>query len=292
MRQWKKTTEYTGKEYILNGKPIPVSKFQNAFLYRGTSLYEVVRLIDGTPLFLSGHLRRFRQSARLSGMDGLPPDDELIRSMAALREANGIDNGNVKILYRVSGGKEDLLTYFDNHRYPTKTEYRKGIKTGMHHAIRKSPNIKFLNMELRSQVRETKRETGYYELILVNSGGCVTEGSRSNLFFVRKDACYTPPIEDVLPGITREKIIRLCLASGITLRETPIRLEELTHYDAAFITGTSPMVLPVRSMDGVSYDPDHPVVRKLQKDYECLVRKDLEANSGWDKAFLQNSASL
>jgi para-aminobenzoate synthetase/4-amino-4-deoxychorismate lyase len=64
---------------------------------------------------------------------------------------------------------------------------------------------------------------GCDEVLLVNEGGFLTEGTRSNLALRIKGRLLTPPLDHgLLPGILRQKL----LEEGV-LTEAPVRLEDL-----------------------------------------------------------------
>lgn len=44
--------ECYGRNYILNSELKPSDGFNNSLVYDGDSLYEVIRMVKGTPLFL------------------------------------------------------------------------------------------------------------------------------------------------------------------------------------------------------------------------------------------------
>jgi len=99
----------------------------------------------------------------------------------------------------------------------------------------------------------------------------VSEGSRSNVFFIRHDLIRTPPGDQVLKGITRNKVIQLCRKLNIKLIEDPISIDELNKFEAVFLTGTSPKVLPVRRIGSMIYNPDHQLTRLLAVAYDELA---------------------
>ncbi len=72
--------------------------------------------------------------------------------------------------------------------------------------VRNNPNIKQYNHVYQQQVREFILKTNIYEALLRDDMNCITEGSKSNVFFIRKECVMTAPGEKVLKGITREKV--------------------------------------------------------------------------------------
>ena len=71
-----------------------------------------------------------------------------------------------------------------------------------------------------------------------------------------------------IPGITRGKIIEILNSKGITVHEEPIAATDIASFDAAFISGTSPKVLPIAQMDDTTYDVNDPLLRYLMNWYD------------------------
>jgi branched-chain amino acid aminotransferase len=118
-----------------------------------------------------------------------------------------------------------------------------------------------------------------YEIILENDDGYISEGSRSNLFFIRENTLFTSPVEDVLPGITRKKVIEIAESLGIELHERGVRRDELYHFEAMFLTGTSIKILPVLSVEKYRFDTNHPILRSLMESYDRCIESYIETES-------------
>jgi branched-chain amino acid aminotransferase len=95
--------------------------------------------------------------------------------------------------------------------------------------------------------RTEAQKLGYDEAILLNVNGMVTEGTGENLFVVRDQVICSPPLSaGILPGITRESILRLGRDLGYRVKERNISRGELLISDEVFLTGTAAEVTPVR----------------------------------------------
>lgn len=237
---------------IYNGKIYPTTEIN--FLNETTkpSIYEVIRVIDGIPLYLEEHLNRLRKSAKLFNLIISRTDKELTEEVMKLIEINRSYNLNIKILCYGRGTEiEDIYVYFIDSFYPTKAMYREGIHTIFYKTEREHPNAKTSNYKLRERINQSLRERNAYEALLINDEGYITEGSRSNVFFIKKEKLFTPPSNKVLLGITRTKIIELCKLHNIDVIEKEISIDSLEQYEGAFITGTSVNVLPIRNMDNI-----------------------------------------
>ncbi len=241
--------------------------FQPDKVMKGEVVYEVLKVKNGLPLFLNEHLERFQHSLLLAQIKG--PSDEFIKeSLRILISGNGLKQGNIR--FQVSRNFDERVRWYcwvNPHEYPTQEMYENGVATGIYHAERINPEIKRYNEPLKSAVTTFLGTTGFYEALLTDQKGFIKEGSRSNLFFVRKNKLLTPPISQVLPGVTRRVIIQLALDMGIPVSEQQINHAELNQMEAAFLSGTSPGILPIFSIDELSFCIDNKIVSSLIKTY-------------------------
>src|SRR5688572_6151401 len=93
---------------------------------------------------------------------------------------------------------------------------------------------------------------GYSEGIALDTNGNLSEGSGQNLFLVRDNILYTPPLAAaILPGITRNSVITLARDLGFTVQEEVLPREMLYIADEAFFVGTAAEITPIRSVDKI-----------------------------------------
>ncbi len=216
---------------------------------RGSSIYEVIKIMDGVPLFAGEHIGRMKHSAALSG-SAIPMNaDEIITQIAMLVEHTQHKNINVKLVWSQSRGKDLFLTYFIRPEYPGRQAYLLGVHTILFQGERETPHMKTISSSFRERVREARKKSGAYEALLVNEVGYVTEGTRSNIFFLKEGKIYTPPAEAVLLGVTRRHVVEICETLEIEVREENLHQKELSELEGAFITGTTVDVLPIGSID-------------------------------------------
>jgi len=254
--------------FVLNSEIKPVEKYYSSGKDGG--IYEVLRIISGTSLFLEDHLSRFFHSAQLSAKTVNFTENQLQEVLKKLIKANSVANGNVMITFN-----GNLLAYFIKHTYPKPKMYSSGVTCGILHAERENPNAKTLQTPVRDLADKMLAENGYYEVLLVDHFSNITEGSRSNVFFVSGNELVTSPSNNVLMGITRQKAIQLACNLNIQINEREVHLNELQYFDAAFITGTSPKILPLSKIDGVSFNPQNEIVRKLMNGYNEMINEYL-----------------
>lgn len=215
------------------------------------------------------------ESIRLSRIKGRLDYEEFKDSIDLLIRENPYRNLNIRISY-LYDEKPLTLFYFIESYYPTREEFRRGIHTVTLKMERSNPNAKLYQKELRDEVTRLIKEKNAFEALLVNHDGTISEGSRSNIFFVKGNKLITPPDSSVLLGVTRSKVISLCEDNGIEIEKRIIRLDEIGGFDGAFITGTSNDVLPVKTIDDRVYNsPDNDLVKRVSELYLEEVAKEI-----------------
>jgi branched-chain amino acid aminotransferase len=199
-------------------------------------------------------------------------DVTLIRKILdSLIRHNGLLQGNIRLLLHIPyPGEPCLYAYFIPHVYPTPVMYASGVDTGLFKAVRVNPNVKRMFPVIRDKISHFIRSGNLYEALLVKNN-IITEGSKSNVFFIKGDAVLTPPADLVLKGITRKKVFELCKRLDIVLMETKIPLNSLTEFQAAFLTGTSPKLLAIRRIGAVTLEVQNPIITSLTKAYDDLI---------------------
>lgn len=93
--------------------------------------------------------------------------------------------------------------------------------------------------------------SGYDEALVLNAAGHLSEASAANVFVVRKDVVYTPPVNaDVLEGIVRRSVIDLLQDElNVPVVERDIDHTEVYIADEMFMCGTGIQVAAVTKVD-------------------------------------------
>jgi branched-chain amino acid aminotransferase len=229
-------------------------------------IYEVIRIVDGVPLFFEEHIHRFFISARLAQKTIQLHSDEIQNQIIQLIAANKCTTGNVLI-----SCKTKLKMFFIPHQYPDENVYKTGVSTCILNAERKNPNAKVFQTEVRKKTDLLIEQRKLFEVLLEDNLGKITEGSRSNVFFVKGNNVYTPKANVVLKGITREKTIDLIKKADFGFIECDIFTNKLSDFDAAFITGTSPKILPIKNIDNYRFATGNMVVQTLIENFNELI---------------------
>ena len=125
---------------------------------------------------------------------------------------------------------------------------------------------------------------GYSEGIALDTAGHISEGSGQNLFIVRDNTIYTPPLSaSILPGITRDSVLAIAHDLGFRVREEVLPREMLYICDEAFFAGTAVEITPIRSVDKIAVGAGRrgPVTEALQTAFFEIINGDVPDRHGW-----------
>lgn len=263
-----------GKFLIVNGQTADASGYtpeSSADLY-----YEVIRVIRGKYLFLNEHLNRLRSSCSIKFSD-CPETDTITSQLIQLIKVSEINEGNVKLLVYHVEDESNIVCYFVPHHYPETVDYLRGVEVKTFEFVRPDPNVKQWIEHFRIRVNQFIKDENIYEALLINKEGMLTEGSRSNLFFIdNENRVITAPHDQVLQGITQKYVFQICKKLEITVLEQNISLENISKMTACFITGTSPKVLPVCRLDDFHFNPENHIIQEISNAYNLLIQESID----------------
>ncbi|MBL4938026.1 aminotransferase class IV family protein [Clostridium sp. YIM B02515] len=276
-------SECYGEYFIENGKILDCNKFSDEYVMQGTSLYEVIRIIDSVPVFLERHLDRLDNSAKLANKKLWMSKKNIKDAILELIKANKTNEGNIKIIFNYGNVEREnnntFLVYFIEHHYPSAEQYSLGVPAILCFKERSNPNAKIINNNFRSETDEKIKSSNSYEAILVDRNNYITEGSRSNIFMVKDNCVITAPLEAVLPGITREIIIEICKKEEINFFEKNVSFNQISDLDALFITGTSPKILPISKVDDFVFKSStNIIVQSIMRHYNRIIEEYIKEN--------------
>ncbi len=125
---------------------------------------------------------------------------------------------------------------------------------------------------------------GYSEGIALDISGNVSEGSGQNVFIVRDEVLYTPPLgASILGGITRDSVITLARELTLTVREETLPREALYVADEVFLVGTAAEITPIRSIDKITIGSGRRgrVTEALQRRFFAIINGELPDRHDW-----------
>jgi branched-chain amino acid aminotransferase len=115
---------------------------------------------------------------------------------------------------------------------------------------------------------------GFTEGIALDNTGYISEGSGENLFIIKNNVIYTPPLHaSILPGITRHTVMTIARDLGMEVIEEKLAREFMYIADEVFFTGSAAEVTPIRSVDKITVGPGKagPITKKIQKRFFDII---------------------
>ncbi len=237
-------------------------------------IYEVLRVLEGRPVFLNEHLERLEKSwshYNVTAMDQRALRQGLI-DLASKRQ----DPHNLRVEVEVATGSFTIEAL--EGKYPSQEMKKEGVRLGTFEHERENPQVKFIDKDIARRTQEYKEERDLYSLLYVSQGQ-VGECERANIFFIRDGLLITARDEDVLLGVTRAKVLELARDLGIGVIKRTVLEKELFTMEAAFMSGTSIHILPVKSIDELDFDVENPLLRRLEEELDRRIYSGQEAGS-------------
>ena len=237
-------------------------------------IYEVVRIINGIPLFFEDHMERLELSANKKRQTLLLRYDDVKSMVEKVVEGNKIVFGNVMIVCTFLNNELHCLVYQRTHYYPTEENYSNGVNVGIIEIERPDPHVKQIDDSFNLSTQNAKSVSGIFEVLLVNNNGIITEASKANVFFIKGKEIFTAPEALVLKGVTRKHAIEAISNAGFQLSEKEILLEDLENIDGLFLTGTSINILPVSNVKDLKFDTQkNEIYRKVSYEFDIMIKE-------------------
>lgn len=254
----------------LNGKIVPekeakVSVFDHGLLY-GDGVFEGIRSYNGRVFKLKEHLERLYRSARTIMLRIPLSSNELEEAIIKTLHSNNLNDAYIRVV--VTRGAGDLgldpakcssptifIITSKIQLYPEEL-YEKGLtlvtaSTRRNDIEALNPAIKSLNYLNNILAKLEATNSGVLEAIMLNRDGYLVECSGDNIFIVKEEIFYTPPVSvGALEGITRNVVIKLAQSLKIQTKESLLTRYDVYNSDEVFLTGTAAEIIPVTEIDG------------------------------------------
>jgi len=282
----------------------------------GSSVFEGIRCYDtpsGPAIFrVREHIRRMLDSAKIYRMENVGfTAVQLEEAMLELVRVNHMRSCYIRpIVLRAYGEMgvnplknpvEVYIACWEWGKYLGDEALAEGVDVCVSSWNRIAPNTlpalakagaNYMNSQL---IKMEAIANGYSEGIALDTAGYVSEGSGENIFVVRDGRILTPPLgASVLPGITRDSVLRLAHDLEIPVTEGVVPREMLYIADEVFFSGTAAEITPIRSIDRIQIGKGRrgPVAERLQKEFFAIVNGTKPDRHGWLALVRQPEPSL
>ncbi|MEV4610978.1 aminotransferase class IV family protein [Kitasatospora sp. NPDC049258] len=258
----------------LNGEPAQVRQVA-ALALTNYGHFTTLRVADGRVRGLELHLARLVRDCRLVFGAELDPEQVRTRLRAAVADASAPVTARVTVfdpglaLERPGARADPQLLVTTRPAAATTTLPPLRVRSVEYR--RELPQVKHTGLFGLLHQRRLAQLAGFDDALLTGPGGVVCEGATWNILF-HDGRHLVAPEADQLPGITAALLAR---AHGGPQRTEPVTVGGLGRFEAAFATNAGFGVRPIAQIDGVGFDPDHPVLARLREEYQALPAERL-----------------
>jgi D-alanine transaminase len=227
----------------------------------GDGVYEVMKFLQKTPLFVTDHFSRMNTGLRELEIRNPWSEESFGDLILEMMDRTAFGDG---ILYvQVTRGEAERVHFYPDDLEPTAVAYtrrfvfpdeakkERGIKVITTPDSRwKLCRVKSTNLLPNVLAKKRAQRAGADEAIFIDNG-VVREGASSTFFGVHEGKLVTHPLDPcILPGTVRDRVISLAITDKIRVDERPIRDYELLNLEEAFLTSTTQSVMPISEIDG------------------------------------------
>lgn len=292
----------------MNGKLVPWKDanihIASHVIHYGSCLFEGFRAYDtpkGTAIFrLNDHIKRLYNSCKMYRMDIPYSQQEFSQAVVEIIKANDLKSCYIRpIVYRGYGSLgvdpfpnpvDSAILVWGWGTYLGEEALENGVDVRISSWQRMAPNTfpalaksgaNYMNSQL---IKMEALLEGYMEGIALNVRGHISEGSAENIFLVLDGKVHTPPLSaSILPGITRDAVIRLAEDLEIPFVEETIPREMLYIADEVFFTGSAVEITPIRSIDKITIGKGKrgSVTKNLQDEFFGYINGEKEDKHHW-----------
>jgi len=255
----------------VNGQLVPreqavVSVYDSGFML-GDGMWEGLRLHDGTWTFFDEHMDRLFNSCKAVSLDVGMSREQVFEALKETAAANNMTTDAHARLMVTRGVKVKpfqhpslsrtgpTVVIIVEHSKPSENVQEKGIRLASVPQVRGLPHSQDAKFNSHSKLNCViaclqAEAAGADEALMLDPHGFVNTTNACNFFIVRGNEVWTSTGDYCMNGVTRQKVIDLCHANGITMKEKNYSLYEAYSADEAFLTGTFGAQTPVASIDG------------------------------------------
>lgn len=249
---------------ITQASEAKISIFDRGFLF-ADSVYEVTRTYDQIPHLLEDHLERLRLSAKRLNLPIFLSDETIVQEVYRLLEYIRAPQITIRIIVTRGVGELNLdpssalgsnnLIIIAKGKSENPNEwYEKGVHLIISSEQRGhddlAPGIKAGNYLHSMKALQEAKGHGAYDALLLGENGEITEGTTFNIWMIKNQTVYTPPLSTgILEGTTRRALFKMAQDHQFSIIEKVFKTDELFNADEVFLTSSGRELVPVTKIE-------------------------------------------
>ena len=241
-----------------------VSVYDSGFMM-GDGIWEGIRLVNQKWLFLDDHIDRLFEGAKAIDLDIGLTKAEIKQELFKTQKANKMtDKAHARLMVTrgVKSKPFQRPSYYLNGptiviimEHSEDATDNPPIKLATVSQVRGNPMVQDPKLNSHSKLNcilacIQAEKAGADEALMLDPHGFVSTTNSCNFFIVKNDQVWTSTGDYCMNGITRKKVIEICISNNIPIFEKNFSLVDVYSADEAFITGTLGSLVSVESIDG------------------------------------------
>ena len=264
-----------------------VSVYDSGFMM-GDGIWEGIRLVNEKWLFLDDHIDRLFEGAKAIDLDIGLTKAEIKQELFKTQKANKMtDKAHARLMvtrgvkskpfqrpsYSLNG--PTIVIIMEHSEDATDNP---PIKLATVSQVRGNPMVQDPKLNSHSKLNcilacIQAEKAGADEALMLDPHGFVSTTNSCNFIIVKNDQVWTSTGDYCMNGITRKKVIEICISNNIPIFEKNFSLVDVYSADEAFITGTLGSLVSVESIDGrlIENNANYSMTEKLLHLYNDLT---------------------
>ena len=273
-------------------------------LHYGCGVFEGIRAYEtdtGPAVFrLTPHIKRLFRSAKIFMIDVPFSEDDIVTAVKDTVRASGLQSCYIRPIVYLGYGEMGLnplpcpvnvsVAVWPWGAYLGDEGIAKGVRMKIsswqrHSVNAMPPAAKGTGMYINSSMAKIEAiKAGYDEAILLSPQGYISECTGENIFVVKDEVIYTPPVSaGALEGITQDSVRTIARDLGIEYREANLVRSDLYTAEEGFLSGTAAEIVPIFSVDDREIGRPGPVTRRIQDVFHNAVRGKVDQYKDWNE---------
>ncbi|RZK48370.1 MAG: amino acid aminotransferase [Pedobacter sp.] len=253
---------------------------QDLSIQRGFGIFDFLKIVGGTPIFLDQHIDRFYKSAQSMFLDVSLSKINLKAHIYELLKKNNMPDAGLKFIltggFSADGYTFEKSTLILNQSYfkLAREQRPTPLKLMSYNHQRQIPEVKTIDY-IQAIRLQTQMKLNGADDILYRQEDYIRECPRANIFIVKGNQILTPKSE-ILLGITRSKILEMHLP-GYEILTKDFTLNDLYQAEEVFISSSTKNATPVIDVDGIKIGNGEmgPITTSINKKLWDLIDQDV-----------------
>ena len=261
-----------------NNAKIP---FNDGGFQRGNAIFETIRFHKKKPLYIAEHIQRLKKGIDYLEFDFRYTDDDLIAIINKVININDLNSGAVNITvssnFNINNPLESKTNIYISIR-PIQKLASPIVKVIFLNEwdfpiLRFKNSIKISSYAGNIKALKLAKKNDAFDAVFLNKKKQITEATMRNIFFIKNNEIFTPPLSlGILPGTTRSLILKLCKEHAYDCSEKIVKFDSINHMDEAFLTSSTYGVIPCY-WDG--WKSSYKKTKKLKNLLDFEISKEL-----------------